>query len=154
MGFIEEVKKIIEPKLRDLGYELFELSYLKDGPTMSLRVRVDKPGARIGLDQIVSVSEALSAVLDDANLIETNYILDVSSAGAEHAINVSELAKYVGAHVNLHLREPIKGLNTYEGDIVVLKGNLLTLSYRDKTRTLLIDLPIDDIDHARLAVKF
>lgn len=154
MSFIEDVKKAIEPKLQELGYELFELSFAKDGSDMTLRVRVDKPGNRIGLDQIVSVSEALSPILDQLNFTDSNYVLDVSSAGAEHAIKLDDLPKYVGAYVNLHLRDPIDGQNVYEGDFVSLKDGIITISYRDKTRTKKAEIELGDVDRARLAIKF
>ncbi len=154
MSINESLFALIQPALKDLGYELYELSFVPEGRDMRLSVRIDKVGSRIGLDQIVSVSERLSEVLDKADLIDVNYVLDVSSAGAERRIDIPDLERFVGSHVNLHLKNPHKGLNTLEGDLVEVKDGTLILSYRDKTRTLKAELRLDDVDRARLAIKF
>lgn len=154
MSIIENVQGLLAPVLQAMGYELYELSFVPEGRDMRLTVRIDKPGTRIGLDQIVEVSERLSKVLDDANLIEVNYVLDVSSAGAERRIDLQDLPKYIGSYVNLHLKNPYKGLNTLEGELTEVHDGTLILSYRDKTRTLKAEIRLDDVDRARRAIKF
>ncbi len=154
MSINETLHALIEPVLKSLGYELYELSCVPEGRDMPLLVRIDKVGTRIGLDQIVSVSERLSEVLDKADIIDVNYVLDVSSAGAERRIDTVDLPRFVGSHVNLHLKNPYKGLNVLEGDLVEVNEGTLILSYRDKTRTLKAELRLDDVDRARLAIKF
>jgi ribosome maturation factor RimP len=154
MSFIESVRAVIEPKIKELGYELYELNFAKEGQEMHLIVRIDRPGTHLGLEHIVLVSEALSVILDHADIIDVNYVLDVSSAGAERRIDVKDLARYIGQYVNLHLSNPLKGLNTYEGDLLDLKDGKLLLSYRDKTRTIQTEIRLDDVDRARLAIKF
>ncbi len=154
MSIIENVQGLLAPVLQAMGYELYELNFVPEGRDMRLTVRIDKPGTRIGLDQIVEVSERLSKVLDDANLIEVNYVLDVSSAGAERRIDLQDLPKYVGSYVNLHLKNPYKGLNTLEGELTEVHDGTLILSYRDKTRTLKAEIRLDDVDRARRAIKF
>lgn len=154
MSIIENVQGLLAPVLQAMGYELYELNFVPEGRDMRLTVRIDKPGTRIGLDQIVEVSERLSKVLDDANLIEVNYVLDVSSAGAERRIDLQDLPKYIGSYVNLHLKNPYKGLNTLEGELTEVHDGTLILSYRDKTRTLKAEIRLDDVDRARRAIKF
>lgn len=154
MTIIESVQTLIAPVLKDAGYELYELSFVPEGRDMRLSVRIDKPGVRIGLEEIVAVSEILSKVLDNADLIDMNYVLDVSSAGAERRIDVQNLPHYLGSYVNLHLKTPYKGLNTLEGEIIEVHDGILVLSFRDKTRTLKAEIRLDDVDRARRAIKF
>ena len=154
MTIIESVQILIAPVLKDAGYELYELSFVPEGRDMRLFVRIDKPGVRIGLEEIVAVSEILSKVLDNADLIDMNYVLDVSSAGAERRIDVIDLPRYLGSYVNLHLKTPYKGLNTLEGEIIEVHDGILVLSFRDKTRTLKAEIRLDDVDRARRAIKF
>lgn len=154
MSIIESVRTVLDPVLKQTGYELYELSFVPEGRDMRLSVRIDKVGTRIGLDQIVAVSELLSAALDKADLIDVNYVLDVSSAGAERRIDIHDLPRFLGAHVNLHLVNPYKGLNTLEGDLIEADSEKLILSYRDKTRTLKAEIRPGDVDRARLAIKF
>ncbi len=107
----------------------------------------------IGLDDIVSLSEALSTVLDEADPIGIAYTLDVSSAGAEKTIALEALSSYVGHYVHLHLTHPVKGENILEGTLLEV-GETTKLERKEKTRKIVETFPTGDIDSARLAIEF
>ncbi len=90
--------KIIEELLREplliSGYELVSVNYLKENGVMVLRVTVDRDEP-ISLDDIVNVSDMVSAKLDEADPIKEQYFLDVTSLGAEKPIEPSKLEKYL-----------------------------------------------------------
>ncbi|NLB49481.1 MAG: ribosome maturation factor, partial [Erysipelotrichia bacterium] len=52
------------------------------------------------------------------------------------------------------LNNPHKGLNIIEGLLENSEGDILTISYKEKTRTIKIDLNVNNILKARLAFKF
>ena len=70
--------ELLQPKINELGYDLYDLSF-KGG---SLLVVIDRKEP-ISLEEVVSVTEEVSAILDEADPIEGAYTLDLSSAGAE-----------------------------------------------------------------------
>lgn len=152
---LELAKTKIEEKLKSLGYSLYSLKKVssKAGPT--LEVVVDRFEA-INLDDIVSVSQELSTLLDEIDKSEEPYVLDVSSLGAEKPILPEELYKYVGKYVNIHLTNPYKGLNFLEGDIESFneEDGTFILAYKEKTRTIRANVLAKDVDKARLAIKF
>ena len=78
MNIIEEVKKIIEKEIVDAGYILDQVLYEKEGNQYFLRVVIDKTGF-IDLDDCVKVSNIVNPLLDENDIIENNYILDVCS---------------------------------------------------------------------------
>lgn len=143
---------LLQKPLEDLGYDIYEVNY-HQGKQATLSIVVDR-AQPIGLDDIVSVSEAISPILDENDPIEGAYTLDVSSAGAEKKIAVDKLSQYVGRYVNLHLCNPYKGENYLEGTLVKLDENEATLLIKDKTRKKEITFPRGDIDKARLAIEF
>ena len=109
----------------------------------------------ISLDEIVDISETISPLLDEADIIkDDNYMLDVASAGAEHPIDFKEIDKYINRYVNLHLINPIAGENIYEGTLSEIKDDDIVLTIRIKTRTKNISINKSNIDRARLAIKF
>ena len=148
------VKNLIEKPIKALGYTEVEVKYVKEFGTQYLRVMVDKDDEVIDLDEIVKVNDIVSPILDEADLIKTNYVLDVTTFGAEKPIDVAKLEKYVGRYINIHLTHPYKGLNIAEGTLESVDNDLVVMSYKEKTRLIKCEIVRNTIDKAHLAIKF
>ena len=146
---LSELKKLIEDKLNTLGYELVEFSYGQD----TLTVVVNKE-SEIDMNMIVEVTNELNAYLDEINPFEKPYTLDLSSLGAEKPLKVERLNAYVGKYVNVHLVNPIKGENIYEGDLKEVDDDKIIITYRQKTRSIDLEVLKSNIYKIRLAIKF
>ena len=148
------VLNLIEKPIKALGYSEVDVKFVREFGTQYLRVMVDKDDETIDLDEIVKVNELVSPILDEADLIKTNYVLDVTTFGAEKAIDVAKLEKYVGRYINIHLTHPYKGLNNIEGTLESVNDDLIVISYKEKTRLIKCEIVRNTIDKARLAIKF
>lgn len=153
MSLEQSVLSLIENPIKELGYTKVYVNYVREQGTNYLRVLVDKNDT-ISLEDIVKVNDLISPILDEADLIKNNYVLDVTSLGAEKPIEVSELEQYVGKYVHLHLSNPYKGENILEGDLTDVNSEFVELSYKEKTRLIKAQITRKDIDKARLAIKF
>ena len=150
---LNKVISIIEKPIHDLGYSDFKVSFKRDKGVNTLEILVDKDDV-ISLDDIIAVNDTISPLLDDVDICEGPYMLDVSSFGAEKPIDVNKLDKYVGKYINIHLSNPYKGENILEGDLEEVNDSTITLAYRIKTRVVRSIIERKDIDRARLAIKF
>ena len=148
------VKNLIEKPIKALGYTEVDVKFAREFGTNYLRVMVDKDDEAIDLEQIMKVNDVISPILDEADLIKTNYVLDVTTFGAEKPIEVAKLEKYVGKYINIHLSHPYKGLNTIEGTLESVTNDLIVISYKEKTRLIKCEIVRNTIDKARLAIKF
>ena len=148
------VKNLIEKPIKALGYSEVEVKFVREFSTQYLRVMVDKDDEVIDLDEIVKVNDVVSPILDEADLIKTNYVLDVTTFGAEKPIDVSKLEKYIGRYINIHLTHPFKGLNIIEGTLESVTNDFVVMSYKEKTRAIKCEINRNTIDKARLAIKF
>ena len=151
----EEETRIFEslkPVLAELGYDLCEVR-LSGGKDKTLSVVVDRVEP-ISLEDIVAVSEAVSAKLDETDPIPEAYTLDVSSLGAEKPISVERLPDYVGFYVNLHLSHPYQGENILEGTLLEASEDTVKLKIKAKQARKEISFPRKDVDKARLAIEF
>ena len=148
-----ELEKLLKDKLGELGYDLYSLniSYEKGNKILSIVVDRVEP---IDMEAIVELSRSLNAYLDEIDPFDTPYTLDISSLGAEKPLNKDNLAPYINRFVHVHLTNPINGENIYEGDLVSLDENQITLSFRVKTRTKTVDITKENISKIRLAIKF
>ena len=143
------LKGLIEKKVNELGYELYSLSFSKE--TLSLIVDKEK---EIDMDMIVDLTNELNSYLDELNPFEKAYTLDISSLGAEKPLIVEKLDAYVGKYINVHLVNPIKGENIYEGDLVNVNEESIIITYRNKTRSINLEIAKSNIYKIRLAIKF
>jgi ribosome maturation factor RimP len=145
---------MVKPLLESIGAKLYEASLVLEDGEHYLRIQIDKPGGAVGLDLIMQASELISPLLDQANLIPHQYILDISSAGAEHPIEIESLNQYVGDYVQIHLKNPVNGENILQGTLETVDENEFTISYKIKTRKINIKISRAELEKARLAIKF
>ena len=150
---LEKVKKLIKPRLNELGYDLYSLKSRKEKGELILEVIVDRL-EKINLNDIVEVTNEINLILDENDPIEESYVLDVSSLGAEKPLKVEKLKDYVGQYVHLHMINPVDGINIIEGNLVDVNEDELTLSYKIKTREKTITTKLTNIYQIRLAIKF
>ena len=148
-----ELEQSIRSKLQEIGYELISInSHIEKGEHL-LSIVVDRVEP-IYMEAIVEVSRVLNAYLDELNPFENSYTLDISSLGAEKPLNKDKLGDYVNRYIHVHLVNPIAGENIYEGTLVGQDEEKITLEYRVKTRTKVVDIQKSNISKIRLAIKF
>ena len=146
---LNTLKQLISSKFNEQGYELYSLSFASE----TLNIVVDRE-QEIDMEAIVSLTNVLNAYLDELNPFEKAYTLDISSLGAEKPLKVEKLEAYVGKFVHVHLINPIKGENIYEGDLTTVNESNIVLTYKNKTRSINLEIAKSNISKIRLAIKF
>ncbi|MBM3909450.1 MAG: hypothetical protein FJ352_01615 [Firmicutes bacterium] len=152
MSLIEKIEAIIKPPISSLGLTLFEVSLTLEQGEKFLRVLIEKPQGRIGLQEIISVTQLINPLLDQADIIPEHYVLDVASAGVEHPIHLDALPDYLDRFVYIHLMHPFEGENILEGKLVKIENQTIELEVMIKARKKRLTIQRKDIDYARLAV--
>ena len=150
---LQILKPQLEKRINELGYDLVSLSSKKEKGDLVVSIVVDKVDP-IDMNEIVSLSEKLSAYMDEIDNSETPYLLDISSLGAEKPLKVESLKDYVGRYVNVHVNNAINGENIFEGEMVEVSDDSITVSYRIKTRVNKVVILLSNIYKIRLAIKF
>ena len=148
-----DLEALLREKTNSLGYELVSVSQRIEKGDKILAIVVDRVKP-IDMDAIVALSRELSDYLDELSPIEDAYTLDISSLGAEKPLKMEQLPLYIGSYIHVHLINPINRENIYEGDLVAVNEDNIQLSYRQKTRTKVVDITKANISKIRLAIKF
>ena len=73
-------EELLDPILKERGFELVDVEFVKEGGSWYLRSYIDKPGG-ITIDDCETVSRLLEASLDREDFIREAYVLEVSSPG-------------------------------------------------------------------------
>ena len=106
-GIAGAVAPLAEPITAELGHNLWDIRFVKEGATWILRVVIDREDEPVSINDCVAVSRALSPVLDEADPIPHSYCLEVTSPGADRELTRPEhFAYYEGYPVTLKFYRP------------------------------------------------
>lgn len=151
MDQIPRIKELITPTLTDEEVKLYDIKWINDKKNRILQIAIAKYNGEIDIDTCALISEKVSVLLDD--LIETQYMLEVCSPGAEREINdLNELNNLIGKHIFVRLKHAIKGRLEFQGDLEAVSENVL-MKYRDRAVLKKLEFKKDEIEFIRLAVK-
>lgn len=98
---LESIRRAAERAAAELGLEVVELTFHGGGRRGFLRVDIDRPGpSGVGIEDCQRFSGRLSQDLDDGDLIEESYTLEVSSPGIDRPIRTDDdLRRNLGRRV-------------------------------------------------------
>ena len=125
-----KVTKLLEEKINNLGYDLYDVKYEKEGKDYYLRIIIDKPDG-IDLNDCEKVNNEINDVLDNADYIKDQYFLEVSSPGIERILRKEKhFLKQIGNEISVKLFKPINKqkeiigiLKEYNENGIVIKQN-------------------------------
>ena len=78
MRIEDKVRELVEDKIKDSGYILDQILYIKEDGNYFLRIVIDKKGV-IDVEDCVTVTKIVDPILDEIDYIKDSYILDVCS---------------------------------------------------------------------------
>ena len=119
MAIIEEkVELLVKDPIEKLGYSLYDVEYVKEGPEYYLRIYIDKESG-IDLNDCEKVSNEINEILDKADYIKEQYYLEVSSPGIERKLRKDKhLEQNISKNVEIKLfKKDNNGIKEYTGKL-------------------------------------
>jgi len=149
----EVVREVAERVARGRGFELVDIEFKRERGGTFVRLYVDKEGG-IRLDELQSVSEEVSAILDAEDPIESSYTLEVSSPGLDRALKTeADYRRFIGKLVKISSYELVDGRRHWTGRLQAVQEGAVTVSL-EKEKGALARIPLGKIAHGRLEVEF
>ena len=128
MSKIEDAAEALaRPLAEKTGLDIYDVEYKKEGPGFFLRVYIcgDRP---VTLDDCEKISRPLSAALDEADITNDPYFLEVSSPGIERTLKRDKhILGALGETVEIKLFAPIDGTKRLTGTLKNYSDGILTL---------------------------
>jgi len=150
----ERAESMLMPVMEEMGFELVDVEYVKEGGNWYLRAYVDKEGG-ITLNDCEKVNRIWSDLMDEDDFIPDAYILEVSSPGLGRMLKKDKhLARSLGEAVELKTYKPIEKCREFEG---ILKGydrDSVTIEVEEKTGKKELVFARTDVASIRLALDF
>lgn len=134
MASIEEkVTKLVEPIIENLGYELYDVEYAKEGKNYFLRIFIDNEKG-IDLNDCEKVNDAVNDILDKENYIKEQYFLEISSPGIERVLRKDKhLEQNIGKDINVKLfKKDENGTKEYLGTLKEFNQNEIIIETEEQ----------------------
>jgi ribosome maturation factor RimP len=154
----EKVKTLVAPIVATKQLELVDVEFKREGRVNYLRIFIDKSGG-VTIDDCQTISRECEVVLDIENIIQTQYVLEVSSPGLDRPLRTKEEYKrFQNRLVKITTFQAIQRQKKFLGylqgitDETAESPSLVTIRTLDGEEE--IQIPYEMIASARLEVEF
>jgi len=146
---IRQIRELLEPTLAHLGYEIYAIEQLGSGGR-TLRFSIDKPTG-VTIEDCERVSQVAGPILEQSGLVDGNYILEVSSPGAERPLRERwEYERFAGKRVNVRYRYGENSEGVVEGVLAAVDESGIAV---DNPKAGLLEIGWPDVLAARLTAS-
>jgi ribosome maturation factor RimP len=157
-GGARRIAAIAAPVLRDLGFRLVRVKIsAADGSTV--QIMAERPDGSMNVEDCEQASIALSPVLDLEDPMSQAYRLEISSPGIDRPlVRVSDFQRAIGHEARIEMAVPVGTRKRFRGLIESVEAvgshwiARLRLAAKDDGPSEAADLPIKDMDEARLVL--
>lgn len=144
----QEIENLIKSTADALGYKIISVNLLKSGNKSAiLKITIDRyDNNKVRIADCQAFSKMIAPILDVEDVIREKYYLEVESAGVERRLrDIEDFIKFINHEIVVTLINAIDGNKKYEGVILNVKQQQITLSLKNGHH---IDIDYDNIKTA------
>jgi len=128
-----QVENLLKPIIENLGYDLYDVIYAKEGKDFYLRIFIDKENG-IAIEDCEKVNDAINDILDEKDFIEEQYFLEVSSPGLERTLRKEKhFLSNLGKEIKVKLFKPYEKKKEYTGILEKFENDEIYLKLQNET---------------------
>jgi ribosome maturation factor RimP len=147
---IAELRDIIGSYIKEQGLDLVDLIYRYEGKGLFLRILVDKPGGGITLDACAYINNEISRILDEKNILQERYILEVASPGLDRPLTTkNDFLRCMNKKVRFFLNELVEDRRELEGIINNADDEAVYIDSQGRV----IKIPLSKINKAKRVIN-
>ena len=118
MNTAQKAEQLLKGTVEGLGFELCDVEFIKEYGDWVLTLYIDKTGG-VSIDDCELVSRTVDPILDEADPIEQQYYLSVSSLGLDRPLKKdADYARNLGKRIEVKLFAPLNGKKEWAGELV------------------------------------
>lgn len=151
MADVEELRRLIEPVVVDLGFAPVRVQLRGAAGGRTLEIMAEDPATgQLTLEQCAAISRAIEPVLDEADPIEGEYRLEVSSPGIDRPLTrPADWARWAGHRARVALATPLDGRKRFDAAVAGLDGADALL---DVAGHGVVRVPLSNVASAKLVL--
>ena len=146
----ETIHKMIQSSVEIMGYELIDTECHQGKKSLKIVVYIDHIKG-IKIDDCVKITNAISPILDDDNVVNEYYNLEVSSPGLNRKLILKEhYDKFIGKVIKIKLKIKIDNRKIYKGTLLERIDDSISIVENNQK----INIQMDAIEVCRLVPAF
>ncbi len=132
--------EILDPVAEAAGYEIVRLRLMSGTKSRRLQIMAEDAHGEMNVDDCARLSRAVSEVLDAADPIEGDYLLEVSSPGVDRPLTrLKDFATYEGLAARIELDRLADGRKRFKGELAGIEGDHVAINLEEEdAETVLI----------------
>jgi len=145
------VLELIDPVAEAMGYEIVRVRLTGGTVSRRLQIMAEDAHGDMNVEDCVKLSRAIGEVMEAADPITGDYLLEVSSPGVDRPLTrLKDFAAYEGFEARLELDRLADGRKRFKGDLAGVEGENVAIDLEGEEETALI--PFSWIVEAKLAL--
>jgi len=143
--------ELIDPVAEAAGYAVVRLRLMGGDRARKLQILAERADGSMSIADCARLARAISEVLDAADPVRGEYLLEVSSPGLDRPLTrIEDFAAYEGFQAKLELDRLAEGRKRFKGELAGVEGDHVAINLEGEDETAL--LPFAWIIEARLVV--
>jgi ribosome maturation factor RimP len=144
--------ELLDPVAEAAGYEIVRLRLIGGDKQRRLQIMAERPAdGEMNVEDCARLSRAASEVLDAADPISGEYVLEVSSPGVDRPLTrLKDFDAYEGYEARLELDRLAEGRKRFRGQLAGVEGDNVAIDLEGEEHTALI--PFAWITEAKLVL--
>jgi ribosome maturation factor RimP len=124
--------ELLDPVAEAAGYEIVRLR-LMGGHYRRLQIMAEQPDGSMDVADCAKLSRALSEVLDAADPIKGEYLLEVSTPGIDRPLTrLKDFETYEGLEARLELDRVAEGRKRFRGRLAGVEGDTIGIDQEEE----------------------
>lgn len=142
---------LLDPVAEAAGYEIVRLRLMGGAERRRLQIMAERPDGEMNVEDCTRLSRKVSEVMDAADPISGEYVLEVSSPGIDRPLTrPKDFETYEGYEIKLELDRLAEGRKRFRGVLAGLEGDQVGIDLEGEAETAMI--PIAWIVEAKLVL--
>lgn len=139
MSVLEErLAELVSPAVAAAGFELVRVR-VTGNERKTLQIMAERSDKTMSAEDCATLSRALSPLLDEADPIDGNYRLEVSSPGIDRPlVRLKDFHDWQGYECKIELDRMVEGRKKFKGVLAGVEGDNICLDIDDDEETALI----------------
>lgn len=145
--------ELLDPVAEAAGYEIVRLRLMGGNERRRLQIMAERPSdGDMNVEDCTRLSRKVSEIMDAADPIAGEYVLEVSSPGIDRPLTrPKDFAAYEGYEVRLELDRLAEGRKRFRGVLVGLDGEQVAIDLEGEEETALV--PLSWVIEAKLVMN-
>ncbi len=147
----QRLLELLDPVAEAAGCAIVRLRMTGADRARRMQILAERPDGTMLVEDCAALSRAIAAVLDAADPVDGEYVLEVSSPGVDRPLTrLADFETYKGYEARIELDRMVENRKRFKGELAGVQGGDVAINLEGEDETAL--LPFAWISDAKLVI--